>query len=161
MGNRTKKIVVTGITAAVYTVLTIGLPVLSYKGLRFSEVMNLLPFINPIFAPGIVIGCFISNLFSPYGFIDCIIGTFATGLAVYCITKTKSLFVATLWPTVFCLLIGVEILIISSAPFNLVNLLIYSFPFMSGEFIVMTIVGYPVFKYLLQNKSLMDKLKKL
>ena len=60
MGNKGKvrKIAIIGITAAVYAVLTIFIP-FGYLGIqcRLSEIMNLLVFFNPIFAPGIVLGC--------------------------------------------------------------------------------------------------------
>lgn len=160
-----KHIAVIGLTAAVYTVLTLALPFLSYGNIqcRFSEVMNLLAFVNPVFAPGIVLGCFISNLFSPNGaLLDCIFGTAATICTMLCITRSKNLFVASLWPTVFCVFIGAELTLVyhlDGQPYSFITFLILTGTVMLGEFIAMTVIGYPLFRYLMKNKSFMDILK--
>ena len=62
--------------AAVYAALTIGLAPLSYGPIqvRISEFMTLLAFYNKRFIPGLVIGCFIANIGSPFGLTDMIVG---------------------------------------------------------------------------------------
>ncbi|MCL2836010.1 MAG: QueT transporter family protein, partial [Defluviitaleaceae bacterium] len=97
-----RRLALTGITASVYTVLSLFFPYLAYGQIqcRFSEVLNLLAFINPVFAPGIILGCFITNLFSPFP-LDWLFGTLATAAAMFCITRTKRLIIASLWPTAF------------------------------------------------------------
>ncbi len=60
-----KNITKIAIVAGVYVALTIFLAPISHGPIQFrvSEVLNLLVFINPIFGFGLVLGCFISNLF--------------------------------------------------------------------------------------------------
>ena len=80
-----KLLVWNAVIAALYAVLTISLEPISYGAVQFrlSEVMTLLAFANPMFVPGLVLGCVIANLFSPLGVIDVFVGFFATFLAIY------------------------------------------------------------------------------
>jgi len=147
------KIAVCAIIAAMYIVLTVGFAPVSYGMVQFriAELLNLMAFINPIYGIGVVLGCFISNLFSELGPVDWVAGTSATALAVYCISKTRSLFVSSLWPTVFSgLIVGLELTYIFNTPLaiNIASVTI-------GQFTVMTCIGYPIFRYLLKNKRLM------
>lgn len=157
-----KRMAVIGLTAAIYVVLTLFLPFPAYGEIqfRFSEILNLLAFVNPVFAPGIVIGCFIANLFSPM-FLDCIVGTAATVCTMLCITKlSKNLFIASLYPTVFCIFIG-ALITFSGVEWTFLNFFIITASVMAGEFVVMTLVGYPVFKQIMKNKKLMNLLKEI
>lgn len=159
----TRRLTIIGMTAVVYTTLTLMLPFLSFDKfqLRFSEILNLLAFINPVFAPGIILGCFLSNLASPFGPIDLIVGTFATALTMLCIIKTKNLLLATLWPTIFSIFVGLEIFYIAGPPFYFLTLVAITIPVMIGEFIVVTVLGYPIFKKLMKNEQLMNFLKNI
>lgn len=151
-----KNIAITGITAAVYMVATWAIAPLSYGAVqfRFSELLVLLAFIDAGFAPGLILGCALANLFSPLGLIDLVFGTAGTFCTMVCITRTKSLFLASLWPTVFCIFVGFELWIIEGLP-----LFPTTFSVMFGEFIVVTVAGYPTFKTLLKNKKLIAFLK--
>ncbi|AEB76769.1 QueT transporter family protein [Clostridium botulinum] len=150
------KIAKVAIVAAVYAVLTAAIAPISYGPIQFrlSEVMTLLAFIDPIYIPGLVLGCAISNLFSPLGIVDVVVGTTATFISVYMISKCKNLFVASLWPTINCVFIGGELYFLQHLPFWLTSLQVAI-----GEFVVVTIIGYPVFKILLKNNSVMRVLK--
>lgn len=151
-----KKIVLIGITAALYAVLTVFLAPISYGPIQFrlSEVLNLLAFVNPIFAPGIVLGCFIANLFSPLGLIDVVFGTAATLLSVIMIVKTKKLFIASLWPVIFNgIIIGIELQYAFGVPF-----LIGAFQVALGEFVVVSLIGTIIFSKILTNGSLKEKI---
>lgn len=160
-----RRIAATGITAATYAALTVLLPIPSYGAIqcRLSEVMNLLAFINPAFVPGIILGCFISNIFSSVNpILDCIVGTGATAITMLFITKfSKNLFVASLWPTVFCVFIGGLILFTSGLPWTFINFLVPTLTVMLGEFIAMTVVGYPLFRLLMRNNVLMSYIKQI
>ena len=160
----TKKITAIGLTAALYTALTLAFSGLAYGEIqfRFSEVLNLLAFINPVFAPGIVLGCFISNLFSPNGaLLDGIIGTFATVVTMVGITKlSKNLMIAAVWPVVCCVFIGMEILYLSGAPFTFANLILPSVTVMAGEAAVM-IIGYFMFNMIMKNNNIINMLKNI
>ena len=151
----TKKITVIGITAALYAALTIGLAPISYGAvqLRLSEVMTLLAFINPVFIPGLILGNFIANLFSPFGLPDVIFGTIATAIAVYMMSRSKSMLRSTFWPVaVNGLIIGLELMLFAGAPF-----LVTAFYVALGQFITVTLIGYPVIKMIIRNQTI-DKL---
>ena len=68
--------------AALYVVLTYlaGLMNLAYGPVqfRFSEALTVLPFLLPEAVPGLFVGCVVSNLISPYGPIDLVVGSLAT-----------------------------------------------------------------------------------
>ena len=74
----TRDLSLAAIIAAVYAVLTLILPIPAFTGIqvRLSEALTVLPFLFPATAPGLVVGCFIANLFSPYS-LDVIFGTAA------------------------------------------------------------------------------------
>ena len=48
---------------------------------RFSEALTLLPMLLPSSVYGLTVGCLLTNILSPYGLTDLIVGTFATFLA--------------------------------------------------------------------------------
>lgn len=168
---KTKNIAKIGITAALYYVMTVFLLPISFSvfQLRLSEILNLLAFIDPIFAPGIILGCAISNLFSPLGFGDVLFGTTATIFSMFFITRTKNLFIATLWPVVSMVFIAAEFALwpLMPALFNTTEMLsIPAEPFlvncaimMTCEFLVTTVIGYPLYKLILKNKYLVRILK--
>lgn len=75
-------IVQAGFIAALYIVLSYLSSVLNLAfgpvQFRFSEALTILPVFTPAAIPGLVIGCLFTNLTSPYGIIDILIGTSAT-----------------------------------------------------------------------------------
>lgn len=79
------------IIAAIYVVLTISIGDFSYGPVqfRYSEILNLLAFLNPINAIGVTLGVFISNFWSTLGSIDLIFGTLHTAISLFLITRTK------------------------------------------------------------------------
>ncbi len=151
-----KKLVKIAITAALYAAFTMAIAPLSYGAVqfRFSEVMTLLAFIDPLYIPGLVLGCALSNIYSPLGIIDVLVGTTATLISVYMISKTKSLFIATLWPTINCVFVGAELYFVLHQPFWISTLYVCL-----GEFVVVTCIGYPLFKLLLKRKDVLNVLK--
>ncbi|MCC8356680.1 MAG: QueT transporter family protein [Oscillospiraceae bacterium] len=101
-----------GVIAALYAVLTLVLPMLSYGPvqIRFAEALTILPFFLPEAIPGLAIGCFIANLIgSPY-VLDWLFGTLATLLAALWTSRMKKSWLAPL-PPVLCntVIIGAEI----------------------------------------------------
>ena len=65
---------------------------------RIAEALTVLPFLFPATAPGLAIGCLITNLLSPYGPIDVIFGTLATAIAAWLTTKMPRWYLAALPP---------------------------------------------------------------
>lgn len=151
-----KKLIKIAITAALYAACTMAIAPLSYGAIqfRFSEVMTLLAYIDPIYIPGLVLGCAISNIYSPLGIIDVLVGTTATLISVYMISKTKNLFIATLWPTINCVFVGAELYFVLHQPFWISTLYVCL-----GEFVVVTCIGYPLFRLLLKRKDVLSVLK--
>lgn len=107
----TKQLTFTALLAAVYALLTVSLPIPQFSGvqIRFAEALTVLPFLLPAAAPGLVVGCFIANLFSPFP-LDMVFGTLATLLACLLTARMPSRWLAPL-PPVLCnaLIVGFEI----------------------------------------------------
>lgn len=67
---------------------------------RFAEALTVLPFVFPAAAPGLVVGCFLTNLLgSPYP-VDWIFGTLATAIAAYLTMKMPKWYLAALPPII-------------------------------------------------------------
>lgn len=107
----TRDLSLAAIIAAVYAVLTLILPIPPFTGIqvRLSEALTVLPFLFPAAAPGLVIGCFIANLFSPYP-LDIVVGTAATLIACILTQYMPNRYLAPL-PPVLCnaFIVGAEI----------------------------------------------------
>ena len=72
---------------------------------RFAEALTVLPFLFPATAPGLVVGCLITNLLSPYGPVDVIFGTLATAIAGWLTAKCPKWYLAAIPPIVVNLVI--------------------------------------------------------
>ena len=141
----------TALVAGLYVVLTLAVPAFSYGPIQFrvSEILNLLCFYNPFYIPAIVLGVFISNLFSLLGPIDLIFGTAHTAISVYFISKSKNIYIASLFPALFSFIIGAQIVIVSPEPISFFGV---TASVMLSEFIVVSILGIISFKLLENNK---------
>lgn len=82
-GISARKIVLAGVVAALYAVLTIVEAPIAYGPVQFriAEALCILPFYFPITSLGLFVGCIIANLLSPYGMLDIVAGAAATLLA--------------------------------------------------------------------------------
>lgn len=138
------------IIAALYATLTLALAPISFGAIQFriSELLNWLTWLNPFAIPGLVLGCLISNLFSSLGIFDVIFGTLATFLTVFFMSKTKNIFIASIYAPIFSILIGVVILL-GGVP--LIPAAIDTSTIMISEFIIMSIIGIPIVK-LIQSR---------
>lgn len=153
---KTKRLVRTAVIAALYALLTVALAPISYGNFQFrvSEILVLLAYFDPFYIGGLTLGCFIANLLGPNGTMDVIFGTLATFISVGAISLTAkyiknkaSLFIASLWPTIFNgIIIGWMLNVTVGAP-----LWITMGEVALGEFVVITIVGLPAFK-VIQNR---------
>ena len=65
---------------------------------RFAEALTVLPFLFPAAAPGLVVGCFLTNLLSPFGPLDWLFGTLATAIAAWLTMKMPKWYLAALPP---------------------------------------------------------------
>ena len=151
-----KFLAVTAMVAALYAVLTLVISPLSYGlvQVRFSEMLMLLAFIDRKYAPGLILGCFIANCFSPFWMMDIVFGTACTAAAMFCVVNfAKSLVSASLW-VVFCnAFIGIELYLFGSPLWLSMGMVAL------GEFISVSVCGVALFKVLMKNRVLMAKLK--
>lgn len=156
--KKSRVLVHSAIVAALYAVMTMILPMASYGPIqfRFSEILTLTAFYNPSLIPGLTIGCLIANIPSPFGIADVIFGTLATFLAVYSMSKIKNIWLASLMPAIFNgIIIGTEITLLSDTS---VNFFVVGGQVALSEFIIVTLIGVPVFKMLEKNKGFMKRL---
>ena len=106
-----KDLTLAALIAAVYAVLTVALPVPAFSGVQFrvAEAMTVLPFLFPAATPGLFVGCFLANLFSPYP-LDILCGSLATLLACMVTQRMPNRYLASLPPVVFnMIIVGAEI----------------------------------------------------
>ncbi len=152
----TRKLARMGIVAGLYAAVTIAIAPLSFGPIqfRFSEVMTLLPLISKEYIIALTIGCFVSNaLMSTFGMLDIILGTLATFISVYLVYLTGKklknnkyqVLIASLWPTIINAIIigGIVLPIFIKVPVGLTMLQVGF-----GQFVVITIIGVPLFKVL-------------
>jgi len=165
MTNKNKQIATVGLIAALYAVITLALGFISYGQIQFriSEILMFLPLFGKEYIIALTLGCFLANVVGPFGVPDIIFGTLATlisSILVYYTPKLiknnkYTLFIASLWPTIInALIIGWELYKFFGVPFVL-GFLQVGF----GEFVVITIVGLPVFKMV--NNKYGNKIKNL
>ena len=102
------------VLAAVYAALTLFLPIPQYGAvqIRFAEALMVLPCVFPWATPGLVVGCVIANLNSPYA-LDVIFGSGATLLACLWTARMTNVRLAAL-PPVVCnaVIVGAEITVL-------------------------------------------------
>ena len=110
--NQMARLCLGAVIAALYTVLTLALPVLSFGPIQFrlAEGMTVLAWLCPEAIPGLTLGCFLSNLIgSPYA-LDWIMGTLATLIAALWTAHVPKRWMAPI-PPVLCnmVIVGAEI----------------------------------------------------
>ena len=80
-----KHVAQAAMVAAAYAALTLALAPISFgeQQFRLSEALTVLPAFMPSAVPGLFVGCVISNLVSPMGPADLVLGSLATLLAAF------------------------------------------------------------------------------
>ena len=100
----TRQLSAAGIVGALYAVLSIFGSVFGITfgpvQCRFSEALCVLPFFLPETVWGLFIGCLVTNILSPYGPLDMVVGSLATLLAAAATSRCKNRFAATLPPVI-------------------------------------------------------------
>lgn len=97
-------LVLAAMVAALYTVMGYfaGIFGLAFGPVqcRFAEALTVLPFLFPAAAPGLVVGCFLTNLLgSPFP-MDWLLGTLATAIAAWLTMKMPKWYLAALPPII-------------------------------------------------------------
>lgn len=133
---------------ALYVALTVTIAPLSYGPIqfRFAEILTLLCFYRKDYGISLILGCAISNLFSPLGTLDLIFGVASTVFSVVLMPRVKNRWIASLFPTISMVFIAWELLYLGYPFwFSLLTCAV-------GEFVVVTLLGVPVFSVLEKNK---------
>ncbi|MBR0597215.1 QueT transporter family protein [Sinanaerobacter chloroacetimidivorans] len=155
--KNTKFLMQAAIIAAIYAALTIALIPFSYgvMQVRISEALTILPYFTPAAIPGLVIGCFISNMVGPYGITDMIFGTGATLVAAVgsYLLRRKPLLVPL--PPVIAngIIIGAMLKLVYAVPFPLWSCILWVG---AGELIACYGLGYPLLRYLNKYKNIFE-----
>lgn len=142
------------VLAALYVVTTLSMGGLSYGPIqfRYSEILNLLAFFNPVNAIGVTLGVFISNFWSQLGMFDLVFGTMHTIISMIFITRSPNIYLASIWPTVFSFIIGYELSVLAGfGTFTEMTLAV-----MASEFVIMTLISIPVYKILSKNHTFLS-----
>lgn len=142
------------IVTAIYVVITLLTPAISFGPIQFriAEMLILLCFFNRKYSFGLILGCLIANAMSPLGWVDVVFGTLSTVIPCILICFSRNLFISSLYPSIFVsLIVGLELTFVYETPFWLNALEV-----LAGEFVVVTIIGYPVFFGLGHNKWFMQ-----
>lgn len=146
--------------ATIYFVLTFFFHPISFGPIqvRISEALTVLPYFYPESIVGLVVGCMLANLSSPFGLIDIIFGSLCTLIAAiftYLIRKIKKPYLGILPPILINAFgVGLYVSILSSHPYNF-DLYYYfsvSLTIAVGEAISVGIGGSFIIAYLLKRK---------
>ncbi|WP_291502673.1 MULTISPECIES: QueT transporter family protein [unclassified Acutalibacter] len=83
--RKVRYIAVSAVIAAMYAGLTYLAAAMNLAygpvQFRFSEALTVLPVFTPAAVPGLMLGCLIANLTSPFGIVDWVFGTLASFVA--------------------------------------------------------------------------------
>ncbi len=147
-----KKLTRSGIVIALYVVLSNIVPGLSFGPIqfRFSEILTLLAFVDSFYVLPLTLACAIANFWSPFGIVDVIFGSFSSFLALYAMTKTDNIHLASIFPALASVMIGLEIFLLSSEP---INFFLISGQIMLSQFMIVALIGVPIFKLGLKNEE--------
>ncbi len=100
----TKDLTLAAMVAALYAVMSYfgNIFGLSFGAVqfRFAEALCVLPFLFPATVPGLFVGCLITNLLSPYGPLDIVVGSLATLIAAVWTSRLNNRWLAPLPPVV-------------------------------------------------------------
>jgi len=158
-----KRLVRGAIIAGLYLMLTLIFAPISFKAfqVRISESLTLLPFLTIDAIWGLFIGCFIANFFSPFGFIDVILGSLLTLIAAYftyLLRTTKKIYLSPIPPILingfgvsfYITLLSREQLTLKS--FNIKLYFSISSSIIVGEAVSTYLIGLPLIVYISKLK---------
>ncbi len=151
-----RMIVRLAVVAALYVALTLALYPLSFGAVQFrlSEALMMLVAYNPLYSISLIAGCLISNLSSPMGVVDIVFGTLATALSCLPMLKIKNKYVSSLMPSIVnAIVIGLELTFAYQMNFAIAASQVFL-----GEFVVVSLIGVPLFKSIEKNKPVSEML---
>ena len=156
--NLIREMAVCAFVTTIYVVLTWALGFISFGvfQIRVAEALVLLCFFNKKYFTPLVLGCFVANIFSPYGIVDVLIGTLATVVGLIGVMHSKNIYVASIFPVLANgIIIGLELTFLN----GVFEMPVFLFNFMCvaiGEFIAVSILGVLLFMILNKNHAFME-----
>lgn len=158
MKEKTKDLVIGSIVAAIYVALSLLLAPISFGPvqMRIAEALILLCFYNKKYILPLTLACFITNLLGTYALYDIFLGTLATFLSAFFISKCKNLYIASLLPVLFNGLIIPVVFMLQSGIYEIEVYLLDALCVAGGEFISVCILGVVIFKLLSKNAWFKD-----
>lgn len=127
--------------------------------LRFAEALTILPIFSSAAIPGLTIGCFISNLISPFGILDIVLGTIATFLAAIFSYKFKNCTIkkfpllSIMCPFVFnVLIVPISMALTADESDFVLNYFLKLVEFAPGQFISAVVLGSILWKIITKRK---------
>jgi uncharacterized membrane protein len=158
MNKNLKALAFSGLLAAVYAVLTIALGFIGYGPIQFrvAEALTIIPYFTPFGIYGLTIGCFIANVFSPYGILDWIAGTAATllgALLTNLCAKKNLWYLAPLPPVLTNMLIIGWLIAFESGVFTFGTFISAATTVGLGQFVVCYGLGLPFLLLLNKHKN--------
>jgi uncharacterized membrane protein len=149
-----KTIVRQSVVAALYVALTLAVSPIAYGPIQFriSEILVLLCFFRRDYVVGLTLGCFIANFFSPMALTDVPFGTLATFISVFLISRSRNIFLASLYPVVANgLIIGLQLHFVFGHPplFSILQVAL-------GEFVTVSVAGVIAFLMLSRSKAFLE-----
>ena len=136
--------------AALYAAMTLAVPGLSFGAIqfRFSEILVLLCFYRKDYCVSLILGCFVANLFSPFGLYDIIFGTLATAVAVIPMYYVKNIWLASALPIISNgIIVGFELFLCGEPLWFSMGTVAL------GELVVITVIGCPLFRFALERSK--------
>ena len=141
--------------ATLYVIFVYVFAFMSFEAIQFriAEALLIIFLFNKRLLPGLVIGTFVANyLFSPAGWIDAIVGSTATLVALLLMRSVPSIFLKLLIPGIANgVFIGLMLTFLYELPF--VEMFFWVF---LGETVVMYVLGYPLYIALKKNVSFQE-----
>lgn len=153
MKKRSLRIVRIAVAAAMYTAMSLVLMPLTFGlvQVRFAEMLLILCFFDRDYCYALVLGCIVTNFFSPLGIVDVLFGGLGTLLSVIGIRYTRRIYLTWIPPVIFNVTVALEYFIFAGEPFWLSSLTIAA-----GELISVGVIGVPVFMLLERKENFLE-----
>lgn len=153
----TKFLAQAAIIAALYAALTVLIMPASYGVMQFriSEALTILPAFTPAAIPGLFIGCVVSNIVSPVGLIDMLIGSSATLIAAVCSYLLRDHKLLVPLPPVIAnaVMVGMELYYFYNVDFSLPACMFWVG---LGEAAACYLLGYPLILVLDKHRKIFE-----
>ena len=162
MKMSTRRLVISALVAAIYTVLTLLLAPISFGPVQFraAEALYILPFFFPYTSIGLFVGCILSNLLGGLGILDIVFGSLATLLAALAVARlgkksrgaATGLLFALVPAAINGIIVGAVIALASTPGSFFVSMPVFALQVFVGEAVVLLILGLPLMHFLPKTK---------